>query len=301
MTRPNTSAERIDNLMALDKRVTPLLYERIGGEFRHRRMLRQGINLIATDLPRMGEREAGHRLHSFVLDQLGRSGLTLHAFEAWPAYGSKTAILPVAPQQIKRPLDDMANEYGDVKRRTINMLGKRERNSAHVVHLATLALPYAAEHYPHLDQAKIALYCWVHDILEAITGDIPSLGLSPEQHAEKEDRERLALAQFIATYHKQWPELTQLVNDYEHLVDPEARFVKSFDKLDPGFTHFANNGQQLREYYGYRGPDEFLVETRKTDAKMQAYATDFPTILEDREEFTQRIVEITRWADSSDG
>jgi 5'-deoxynucleotidase YfbR-like HD superfamily hydrolase len=298
MTNQNTSAERVDQLVALDDQVTPLLYERTGGEFRHRSMLRSGINLIATGLQLDGERKTGDNLQSFLLSQLGRGGLTMYAFSAWPTYQNKALVLPPPPAAIDQPLNSLANQYGDVMRRTINIQGKRERNSAHAVHLATLALPYAAEYYPELDQAKIALYCWIHDILEAYTGDVPSHGLSREEDEKKSIDEAEALQLLVATYGKHWPEFVQLVSDYEHRANPEARFVKTFDKLDPSYTHFRNSGQQLRDYYHHKSPESFLAKVAEDTLRIQPYGNEFPQVMEDRLELTQRIIKVTRWAAS---
>lgn len=297
MPTQNTSPERIDHLMALDARATPVLYERTGGEFRHRSMLRHGINLIATGLHSNGEHTTGDELQSFLLSQLGRGGITMYAFSSWPSFQNQALLLPPAPTIIDQPFNDFANQYGDVMRQTINIEGKRERNSAHAVHLATLALPYASEYYPELDQAKITLYCWVHDILEAYTGDVPSHGLTPEANTRKEADDVRALERLIMTYGKRWPEFVQLVGDYEHRVDPESRFVKTFDKLDPGYTHFNNNGQQLRDYYHHKSADSFLKKVADDTARIQPYGNEFPQVMEDRLELTRRIIQVTRWAE----
>lgn len=297
MTTPNTSAERVDHLMALDAQITPVLYERTGGEFRHRSMLRYGINLIATGLSTKSERETSDELQSLLLNQLGRGGITLYAFATWPRFQNNVRVLPLPPTHIDQPLNDLANQYGDVMRRTINIEGKRERNSAHAVHLTTLALPYAAEYYPELSQTKIALYCWIHDILEAYTKDVASHGLSPEEQRLKEAGEAAALELVIATYSKRWPRFVQLINDYEQQVDPESRFVKTFDKLDPGYTHFHNQGRQLREFYGHTSPDEFLKSVAIDTERIQPYGKEFPLVMEDRDELTQRVINVTRWAE----
>jgi 5'-deoxynucleotidase YfbR-like HD superfamily hydrolase len=291
MMKPNTSSERVDALFVLDAIVTPPLYDTVRGEYRHRRMLRQGINLVAEGMRNNNEEETGRELQSYLHEQLGRTGITAVYFQDWPHYQEHLITLPEPPQQIERALDTLGNQYGDIERSTLNMLDEPERNSAHAIHLATLALPYAAEYYPELSQSKIALYCWVHDILESITGDVSSLGLDEAGFAAKEAAEHIALQQFTQEHQKRYPEFTQLVVNYEARNDPESAFVKSFDKLDPGFTHIANEGKQLIGYHGLQTVEAFKKMIARNDAKMQSYAQPFPLVLEDRQEQMQRIID----------
>lgn len=116
--------------------------------------------------------------------------------------------------------------------------------------------------------------------------------MTPEQRKAKDAREAAGLQELWDEYGDRWPEYLQMIESYEALEDPEARFVKSFDKLDPGFTHFSNNGIQLRTFYGYTS-EQFQQAIEDGNRSMLPYAKDFPTIREDRTTLTQRIVDVT--------
>jgi putative hydrolases of HD superfamily len=79
---------------------------------------------------------------------------------------------------------------------------------------------------PELDRERVLALCLLHDIGEAIIGDItPHDGISREV---KRHRERAAAARLLGA----WPRLWGLWEDYEQQRSPEARFVKELDRLD---------------------------------------------------------------------
>ncbi|MBA3496673.1 MAG: HD domain-containing protein [Gemmatimonadales bacterium] len=87
-----------------------------------------------------------------------------------------------------------------------------------------------------LDPAKLVKMCLVHDLGEALGGDIPA----PAQQAgaPKADRERADLVQLIAPLPPAVRgEILELWDEYEAAVSPEARVAKGLDKLETILQH----------------------------------------------------------------
>lgn len=260
----NTSPERVDRLLKESSDAYDTIDPIFDGEPRYRRMVRFGVNSTAIAL---------------------RNGETIDAV------GAHLLQLPHDLPAQSGPLDTLADAYADVRRATLDREGTLESDARHAMHLLKLSSPYAQEHYPKLNPNKIAAYALVHDIIEAYAGDVASLGMSAEQEAQKNADEAKALLTLQQEHGEAWPEFVELIESYEALNDPEARFTKTFDKLDPSFTQFYNNGSQLRDLYGF-SKEGFLQAMGQTVKRMEAYAGDFPKVIQDREELTRRIADI---------
>lgn len=258
MTTPNTSTQRVDALMRHSDAIYDDIDALLNGEPRHRLMLRVAINRLATALR-----------NSETIEQAGLRLITSD---------------PLSPIR-KAPLDALANKYADVRRGTFDRNNEPEADSRHAIHLLRLSVPYAQQHYPHLSAGVIAAYALIHDIIEAYAGDTPSLGMSATQEKTKIAIEAEALLTLQQDYGAQWPEFVQLAIAYEELADEEAKFVKTFDKLDPGFTHFSNKGLALQRF----NRETFHEAIEQTTQRMARYSTSFPQLMEDRLELTRRV------------
>lgn len=139
-------------------------------------------------------------------------------------------------------------KFARVDRATRHEDGRRpETDSDHTVMLSVIACACAARAAPSLDLGKIAQFATVHDLIEAYSGDVLSLGMSAEVRASKEARERAALERVRAEF-QAVPWLAATIDAYESLATPEARFVKILDKVMPKLTHLLNGGASLREH-----------------------------------------------------
>ena len=95
------------------------------------------------------------------------------------------------------------------------------------------------DEFPDTDIAKVMLMCAVHDLGEAVTGDIPAF----EKTKADEQVEEKAVAGLFDTlpepYHT---ELTQLFAEMEERKTPEAKLYKALDKLG---TDSAQRGEDF--------------------------------------------------------
>ena len=114
--------------------------------------------------------------------------------------------------------------------------GRPESVAEHTWRLCLMALVLHS-HFPDVDFARLIRICIVHDLGEAIGGDIPA----PEQArraASKADDERRDLLQLTASLPSaQRDEITALWDEYEAAQSPEARLAKALDKLETILQH----------------------------------------------------------------
>jgi putative hydrolase of HD superfamily len=100
--------------------------------------------------------------------------------------------------------------------------------------------------FPDVDAARLVKICIVHDLGEAIGGDVPA----PEQarrgtsKAADERRDLLALVAPLPAASRD--EIIRLWDEYEAASTPEARLAKALDKLETILQHTQG-----------RNPDDF--------------------------------------------
>ena len=119
--------------------------------------------------------------------------------------------------------------------------GQQESVAEHTWRLCLMALVLRPA-FPEIDFAKLVKICIIHDLGEAIHGDVSA----PEQarraaagaivgKAEQERRDLLELlAPLPAAVHD---EITALWDEYEAADSPEAKLAKGLDKLETIMQH----------------------------------------------------------------
>ncbi|XP_065849708.1 uncharacterized protein [Euphorbia lathyris] len=123
----------------------------------------------------------------------------------------------------------------------------------HMYRMGLMAL--IAPDIPGIDRDKCVKMAIVHDIAEAIVGDItPSCGISK---AEKSRQEREALDHMCELLGggPRAEEISQLWMEYEENSSPEAKIVKDFDKVEMILQALEYENEQERDL------DEFFQST----------------------------------------
>lgn len=293
----STSQQRVDQLMMLSDRV----YETIDQGDRAQHILSLGIHVAAQTLERSyGFRAGGEAAHGMFSSLLHTAKLPVDdsAYDVFPAYRAIVKQMrPAALGSVDIKLDDFTKQYGQVKRATMDRKGEFETDARHAVHLAALALPYAAQYHPELEQSKIALYSLVHDAPEAHAGDTPTLGISDDALKQKVVDEAAALERIKQAFHHSYPKLVRIIELYEALSDDEAKYVKTFDKLDPSFTHFDNEGAALHIIYADQAhPEEqFSIDSEQTEQRIVSYGGQFSELMRDRRTLLSLVEEVVQW------
>ena len=111
--------------------------------------------------------------------------------------------------------------------------GRRESVAEHSWRVSLMAMLMADE-FPGVDIDKVVRMCLVHDIGEAITGDIPTF-MKTDADRVVEGREVDAL---IGGLPEPWPEqLGALFAEMEALQTPEAKLYKALDRMEAIQSH----------------------------------------------------------------
>jgi len=135
--------------------------------------------------------------------------------------------------------------------------GQQESVAEHTWRLCLMAVVVAPE-FPEIDLARLLQICVIHDLGEAVAGDVPA----PEQarraaqgdvagKSAAERRDLLALAAPLPNDTRE--AIVALWDEYEQAASPEARLAKALDKLEtilqhtqgmnpPGFDYRFNLG-----------------------------------------------------------
>ncbi len=113
--------------------------------------------------------------------------------------------------------------------------GERESVAAHTWRLSLMAA-VLADRFPGIDLARLLKICLIHDLGEALHGDVPAPAQSAD--ADKAGREREDLASVLAPLPQGLrEELTGLWEEYEAARTPEAQIAKGLDKLETILQH----------------------------------------------------------------
>jgi putative hydrolase of HD superfamily len=126
--------------------------------------------------------------------------------------------------------------------------GEPESVAAHTWRLALMALVFAPA-FPDIDLLRLLKICLIHDLGEAINGDIPAIHQT--DGPAKSDQERQDLLALIDSLPPDLhAELLSLWEDYEAGGSLEARMAKGLDKLETILQH--NQGENPPDFdYGF--------------------------------------------------
>lgn len=129
--------------------------------------------------------------------------------------------------------------------------GRRESVAEHTWRVAMMAM-LVAPLLPGLDAARVVRMCLVHDLGEAIGGDVPA----PEQarraaagETGKAAQERADLLGLVAPLPPAMrDEIVALWDEYEAARTPEARCAKAVDKLETILQHVQGSNPPDFDY-----------------------------------------------------
>lgn len=111
--------------------------------------------------------------------------------------------------------------------------GRKESVAEHSWRLAVMAM-LCADEYSNVDINKVIKMCLIHDLGEAITGDIPAFDKT-NAHEETEEKAILKLINLLPDGYKQ--EFTALFDEMEQLNTDEAKLFKSLDNMEALISH----------------------------------------------------------------
>jgi putative hydrolase of HD superfamily len=164
-----------------------------------------------------------------------------------------------------------AEQLKDTLRSAYTTSGRTESVAEHTWRLTLLVITFADE-LPDLDLLKLLKICILHDLGEAIDGDIPAPLQDPtSDKAEKERSDFLSLVDSLPESVKS--EFISLWDEYENGDSPEAHAAKALDKLETILQH--NQGLNPEDF-DYR----FNLEYGKKDTSKVPIAAMIRDILD---------------------
>ena len=159
---------------------------------------------------------------------------------------------------------------GQTRRVTEHPDGELESDTTHSVMVALIAAWVAPQEEVSLNLDLVMMYALVHDLPEAIAGDVSTMRpLTPEARKAKDEAEARAVEEIDGRC--AW--LGDWIASYERQDTPEARFVRVIDKIMPKFTHAWNGCRVVKRH----GVDLAELEKLHRDqaASLRAYAPEF--------------------------
>ena len=187
----------------------------------------------------------------------------------------------MTPQEVAGVLDflRLAEKLKDTLRTGYTSEGRQESVAEHTWRLCLMALLFSRE-YPDIHFERLIKICIVHDLGEALNGDIPA----PEQAGkpDKTEQERDDLLTILEPLPERLKkEIEALWEEYEAAATPEARLAKALDKLETILQH--NQGKNPPDFdygfnlaYGkkYTAFDPLIVAVREVlDQETAAHAS----------------------------
>ncbi|WP_020560512.1 HD domain-containing protein [Thiofilum flexile] len=162
--------------------------------------------------------------------------------------------------------------------------GRRESTAEHTWRLCLMILLFEDE-YPEIDILKLMKICIIHDLGEAISGDIPAVDQIAGSNKALEERKDLE--QLLQPLRSDLQEkILQLWDEYEQATSPEARLAKAFDKLETVLQHTQGQNPPDFDYafnlaYGKKYTDHDALTTQiraMIDKDTQALAENSPSV-----------------------
>jgi putative hydrolase of HD superfamily len=136
----------------------------------------------------------------------------------------------------------------DVLRTSYTRSGKRESTAEHTWRLCLMAMVYEDE-FKGIDFSKLLKICLIHDLGEAIHGDISAVLQRPGVSKSAQERKDLVTLLSSLPPERQASFLA-LWDEYENASSPEAKLAKGMDKLETILQH--NQGLNPPDFnYGF--------------------------------------------------
>ena len=111
--------------------------------------------------------------------------------------------------------------------------GRHESVAEHSWRLAVMAM-LCADEYPDLNINKVIKMCLIHDLGEALTGDVPAF-LKTDENEKEEEKAIESLLTLLPTDTK--AELSALFEEMGSLKTDEAKLYKSLDNIEALISH----------------------------------------------------------------
>ena len=155
---------------------------------------------------------------------------------------------PIDPERLEGVIDFLqsAAALKDTLRTGRTASGRRESSADHSWRLCLLAMLLADE-MPGVDLVRLLQLCVVHDLAEAITGDVPATRQTAGDG--RKERERDALRQLCEPLAEDLRgRIHALCSEYDAGLSPESVMAKGLDKIETMLQHLAGANPPAFDY-----------------------------------------------------
>ncbi|MEN9647876.1 MAG: hypothetical protein RLY57_680 [Candidatus Parcubacteria bacterium] len=139
------------------------------------------------------------------------------------------------------------HEFRAIERRVwANTKERLENDAEHSYSLALLAWYINEVDGLGLDTGKLMKYALAHDLVEVYAGDTWFYQTDQKVLDTKVEKEHAALIK-IKEYFAEFPELAQIIDEYEKRDNEESRFVYALDKVEPMLSIYLDKGRTWKK------------------------------------------------------
>ncbi len=139
-----------------------------------------------------------------------------------------------------------AEKLKDTLRSGITSQGRAESTAEHSWRLCLMAMLFDRE-LGEIDRLKLLKLCIVHDLGEAISGDVPATQqVAGDGRAAQERADLITLCEPLPGDLRR--EIVALWDDYSSAASPEAILAKGFDKLETMLQHLIGKNAPDFDY-----------------------------------------------------
>lgn len=124
--------------------------------------------------------------------------------------------------------------------------GRNESTAEHTWRLCLMVMLFEQD-YADIDMLKLLKICIIHDLGEAITGDIAAVDQVAGEDKSADERQAMKTLVRPLPQHLQ-TELLALWDEYEDATSKEAKLAKAFDKLETVLQHTQGNNAPDFDY-----------------------------------------------------
>lgn len=134
------------------------------------------------------------------------------------------------------------NKFREIERAIlIKNSSRNENDTEHSYQLAMLSWYINTLGGLNYNLEKIIKYSLVHDLVEIYAGDTVVFSPNLKEHESKHDRELQALDSIEKEF-LEFPELAEMIKEYNKKQDAESKFVYVLDKIIPVLNLYLEGG-----------------------------------------------------------
>lgn len=122
----------------------------------------------------------------------------------------------------------------------------RENDVEHSYQLALVAWYAISVYKLPLNVDKVIRYSLLHDLVEVYAGDTDAFDDDPKQHETKAEREHQALIKLKDEF-AEFTEMLEVIEQYEHRLDEESKFVYALDKIIAPINIYLDGGRTWKK------------------------------------------------------